>query len=145
MICSHRNVKFIKSEFNSFQILFILHSIYEITTNDIGLIGKWIIGTEYCAFAFLGAKNFLITLSTTDMLCIWLNKICKKKFKWNLNCDWVIHSNLDIANPFCSLYRIIHYIKCYMIFKYSKWELSLVHYIAKFAILRFVISRFEYI
>ena len=91
MICSHRNVEFIKSEFNSFQILFILHSIYEITTNDIGLIGKWIIGTEYCAFTFLGAKNFLITLSSTDVFRIWLNKICKKKFKWNLNCDWVIY------------------------------------------------------
>ena len=90
MICSHRNVKFIKSEFNSFQILFILHSIYEITTNDIGLIGKRIIRTEYRAFAFFSAKNFLITLSSTDVFCIWLNKICKKKFKWNLNCDCVI-------------------------------------------------------
>ena len=30
-----------------------------------------------------------------------------------------------------------------MLSKSSKWELGLVHYIAKFTILRFVISRFE--
>ena len=45
--------------------------------------------------------------------------------------------------PFCSLYRIIPYIKCNMLSKSSKWELGFVHYIAKFTISRFVISRFE--
>ena len=30
-----------------------------------------------------------------------------------------------------------------MLSKSSKWELGFVHYIAKFTILRFVISRFE--
>ena len=58
-----------------------------------------------------------------------------------------LHWNLDITNksvdPFCSLYRIIHYIKCNMISKSSRWELGLVHYIAKFTISRFVIFRFE--
>ena len=44
---------------------------------------------------------------------------------------------------FCSLYRIIHYVKCNMLSKSSKWELDFVHYIAKFTISRFVISRFE--
>ena len=46
-----------------------------------------------------------------------------------------INSNLDIANnsyPFCSLYPIIHYIKCNMLSKSPKWELVFVHYIAKF-------------
>ena len=37
----------------------------------------------------------------------------------------------------CSLYRIIYYIKCKMLSKSSKWELDLVHYIAKFTISRF--------
>ena len=46
-------------------------------------------------------------------------------------------------DPFCSLYRIIQFIKCNMLSKSSKWELSFVHYISKFTILRFVISRFE--
>ena len=44
---------------------------------------------------------------------------------------------------FCSLYRIIHYIKCNMPIKSSKWELGFVHYIAKFTTSRFAISRFE--
>ena len=35
------------------------------------------------------------------------------------------------------------YIKCTMFSKSSKMELGFVHYIAKFTILRFVISRFE--
>ena len=56
---------------------------------------------------------------------------------------YVLQSNLDIANkfvnPFCSLYRIIHYIKCNMLSKSWKCELGFVHYIAKFTI-----SRFEY-
>ena len=59
-------------------------------------------------------------------------------------------SNLDIANksliPF--LFTISSnsiYIKCNMLSKPSKWELSLFHYIMKFTILRFIISRFEYI
>ena len=59
-----------------------------------------------------------------------------------------VHSNLDIANKssdtFCSLYRIICYIKCNMLCKSSKWELVFVHYIAEFTISRLVISRFEY-
>ena len=37
----------------------------------------------------------------------------------------------------------LHYIKCKMLSKSSKWELGFVHYIAKFTILRFIISRFE--
>ena len=40
-------------------------------------------------------------------------------------------------------YRIIHYIKCNMLSKSSKWELGKVHYVAKFTISRFVISRFR--
>ena len=47
------------------------------------------------------------------------------------------------SDPFCSLYRIIHYIKCNMLSKSSKWELGLVHYIAEFTISRFVMSRFK--
>ena len=59
-----------------------------------------------------------------------------------------VHPSLDLMNeahqtPFCSLYRIIHYIKCYMLSKSSNWGLGLVHYIAKFTISMFVISRFE--
>ena len=42
------------------------------------------------------------------------------------------------ARPF-----FVHYIKCNMFSKSSKWELSFGHYIAKFTILKFVISRFE--
>ena len=38
---------------------------------------------------------------------------------------------------------VVHYIKCNMPSKSSKWELGFVHYIAKFTISRFVISRFE--
>ena len=37
----------------------------------------------------------------------------------------------------------VHYIKCKMLSKSSKWELGFVHYIAQFTILRFIISRFE--
>ena len=37
----------------------------------------------------------------------------------------------------------VHYIKCNMLSKSSKWELSLIRYIAKFTTTRFVISRFE--
>ena len=37
--------------------------------------------------------------------------------------------------------RIIHYIKCDMLSKSLNWELGLVHYIVKFTILRFVISK----
>ena len=37
----------------------------------------------------------------------------------------------------------VHYIKYNMLSKSSKWELGFVHYIMKFTILRFVISRFE--
>ena len=44
--------------------------------------------------------------------------------------------------PFCSLYRIIHNIKCNMLSKSSKWELCFIYYIVKFTISRFVISRF---
>ena len=47
-------------------------------------------------------------------------------------------------DPFCSLYQIFHYLKSNsMLSKSSKCELGLVHYIAKFTISRFVISRFE--
>ena len=35
------------------------------------------------------------------------------------------------SDPFCSLYRIIHYIKCKMLNKSSKRELGLVHYISE--------------
>ena len=65
------------------------------------------------------------------------------------SCNNQIHSNFDITNksirPFLftilniSLYQII----CNMLSKSSKWELGFVHYITKFTILRFVISRFE--
>ena len=41
------------------------------------------------------------------------------------------------SDPFCSLCQIIHYIKCNILSKSSKWELSFVHYIAKFPISRF--------
>ena len=61
-----------------------------------------------------------------------------------------VHSNLNITNksarPFLfttmnnSLYQII---KCNMLSKSSKWELSFVYYIAKFTKSRFVISSFE--
>ena len=62
----------------------------------------------------------------------------------------LVHPNLDIANksvrPF--LFTIsndsLYHIKCNMLSKFSKWELGFVHYIAKFSILRFTISRFEY-
>ena len=37
----------------------------------------------------------------------------------------------------------VHYVKCNMLIKSSKWELGLVHYITKFTIWRFVISKFE--
>ena len=45
-----------------------------------------------------------------------------------------IYSNLDIANkstmPFLfTIYWIIHYIKCNVISKSSKWEMSFLHYI----------------
>ena len=56
----------------------------------------------------------------------------------------LVHSNLDIVNksviPFLFTISII---KCNMLSKFSKWELGFVHYVAKFTILRFVISRFE--
>ena len=59
-----------------------------------------------------------------------------------------IHSNLDIVNKFVRhfLFTILNnslYIKCNMLSKSSKWGLGFVHYMAKFTILRFVISRFE--
>ena len=47
------------------------------------------------------------------------------------------------SDPFCSLFWIIHYIKCNVLSKSSIWEVGFVHYIAKFTIPRFVISRFE--
>ena len=40
-------------------------------------------------------------------------------------------------------YYLFHYIKYNMLSKSSKWEMGFVHYITKFTILRFVISRFE--
>ena len=49
----------------------------------------------------------------------------------------------SLPDPFCSLYRIIHYIESNMLSKSSKWELGFVRYNAKFTISRFVISRFE--
>ena len=39
----------------------------------------------------------------------------------------------------------VHHIICNMLSNSSKWELGFVHYITKFTILRFVISRFEWI
>ena len=42
-----------------------------------------------------------------------------------------------------AVYERIWYIKCNILSKSSKWKLGSVHYIAKFTILRFVISRFE--
>ena len=47
------------------------------------------------------------------------------------------------SDSFCSLYQIIHYIKCDMLSKSLNWELVFVYFITKFAISRFVISRFE--
>ena len=47
------------------------------------------------------------------------------------------------SDPFCSLYRIIHYIKFNMLSKSSKRELGFAHYIMKFTISRFIISRIE--
>ena len=38
----------------------------------------------------------------------------------------------------------VHYIKCNMLSESSKWEMGFVHYIAKFTITRFVISKFEF-
>ena len=56
-----------------------------------------------------------------------------------------IHSNIDIVNksirPF--LFTILNNSLYQMHVISSKWELGLVHYIAKFTISRFVISRFE--
>ena len=49
----------------------------------------------------------------------------------------------SLSDPFCSLYQIIHYIKCNTLSKSSKWELGFVHHIAKLTISRFIISRFE--
>ena len=57
-----------------------------------------------------------------------------------------IHSNLDITNKSIILVKFLftlHYIKCNMLSKSSKWELGWVHCIAKFIISRFIISRFE--
>ena len=38
---------------------------------------------------------------------------------------------------------MIHYFKCNMLSKSSKWELGLLYFIEKFTISRFIISRFE--
>ena len=65
------------------------------------------------------------------------------------SCNNQIHSNFDITNKsirpflFTTLNISLYQIKCNMLSKSSKWELGFVHYITKFTILRFVISKFE--
>ena len=58
-------------------------------------------------------------------------------------CTQTLIQRTSQSDPFCSLYRIIHYIKCNMLSKSSEQELGFVHYISKFTISRFIISRFE--
>ena len=94
------------------------------------------------------------------LLCIYLPnstlQICFSIKFWAYLCDyflyWIIYpikysqtliQRTSLSNPFCSLCSIIHYNKCNMPSKSSKWELSFVKYIAKFTISKFVISRFE--
>ena len=66
--------------------------------------------------------------------------------KYLINYTWYTQTLIQqtsSSDPFCSLYRIIHCIKCNMLVNPQKQELGLVHYIRKFTISRFVISRFE--
>ena len=66
------------------------------------------------------------------------------RFNLYLSIGLLIHSKLDIANNTVRTFLFtISNIKCSMLSKSSKWELSFVHYIAKYTISRFVTSRFE--
>ena len=87
-----------------------------------------ICGTNNGAHLYVDFPSDMITMfintSGKDKLIFHINqvKICTLKPWYNKQ---VHHSPSD---PFCSLYRIIHYIKCNMLSKSSKWELGLVHY-----------------
>ena len=85
----------------------------------------------------MGMLSQMVLGNVCILLHISLESEQKKKYTQTLI------QRISPSNPFCSLYRIIHYIKCNMLSKSSKWELGFVHYIAKFTISRFVISRFE--
>ena len=101
--------------------------------------------STHCIWMFRTSDKFTCNKSPNRLTCFCWAKghygVCKKRYDYNAN------SNLDIAkslsNPFCSLFRIIHYLKCIMHSKSSKLELGFVHYITKFTISRFVIARFQ--
>jgi len=46
LFAKHWNIKLIKSQDNSFQILTILHSINEVSADDEGLVWEWVVWTE---------------------------------------------------------------------------------------------------
>ena len=114
--------------------------------------------------SFLGKKVYLRTKYKSNMYfvkegALWTfsrNIAQVDTYNWHESyfftlCD--ILSNLDIANKSVRTLLFTTYIEkltisnviCLLvnISKSSKWELGLVHYITKFTISRFVISRFE--
>ena len=91
----------------------------------------------------------IIRREKRDSYLIQIHKNRHKLTNCNMynTCYLSVHSNLDLTNksvrPFLFTISKNHYIKFNMLSKSSKWELGFVHYIAKFTISRFVISKFE--
>ena len=95
MFSCHGYAELFEGKSHSFQVLFVLPAIDEVTAYHIGLVWEGVIRTENSAIAFLLAQNLLITFSSTDMLRIGLNKIWKAGNNDCRSICWRIEMDLE--------------------------------------------------
>ena len=105
---------------------------YFIIHGNITIIGN---GKQYCC----RTRNYIPHCPNNKFYGRQFYQAQRTKF-WK-KCN-LVNSNLDIVNKSARPF-FVHYIKCNIFSKSSKWEVGLVHYIEKFTISRFVISRLE--
>ena len=91
---------------------------------------------------------FFFILQDTGVFSFWRNWFlkgsCLQGFGkcWSIVCISTYTLKPRYSEQVCQN-LFVHYIKCNKLSKSTKLELGFVHYIGKFTILRFVISRFE--